>query len=331
MIDKVDIVVPWVDGNDPGWVEKYNQYSETPIKEEDRCRFRDWGIMKYWFRGIAEFAPWVNRVFLITDGQKPAFINEDCDKLVIIDHKDYIDSKYLPLFNSSAIEVGLHRIPGLSEKFIYFNDDLFLIRPTAPNYFFRGDLPCDMGIEGIFHPLRDKLQILYFNNAAYINREFDKRKVYKHQWRKWLNIKYGTYNLFNLYMLPLKCFFSFKNFHTCQPFLKSTFEEVWKKYGDEIQKTTMTRFRSESGVNQYLFKDWQLVTGKFYPTNLAKTTQYFNISDKSISQICDTILKQKKTIICLNDNYYDNHFEVVQKRISDSFEKILPNKCIFEK
>lgn len=331
MKDKIDIVVLWVDGNDPKWIEEYNQYSNTPINKDDVCRFRDWGIMKYWFRGIANYAPWVNHVFFVTNGQKPDFINENCEKLILINHSDYIDKKYLPVFNSCAIELGLHRIPGISEKFIYFNDDFFIVRPTDKEYFFKEGLPCDMGLEGVFHPLHDNLQKQYFNNAAYINQSFGKREVYKTHWRKWLNLKYGVYNLFNLYMLPIKCFFSFKNFHTCQPFLKSTFEEVWEKYGPDIQKTTMTRFRSDSGVNQYLFRNWQLVKGDFYPVNLSKTTHYFDISDDCIKDICNTITKQKKNVICLNDNYKGEHFEAIRQSIIDSFEKILPNKCIFEK
>ena len=83
-------------------------------------------IFRYWFRAVERYAPWVNKVFLVTNGKFPDWINPDNPKLVLVKHDDYIPEEYLPTFNSCAIELHLHRIKDLSEHFVYFNDDTML-------------------------------------------------------------------------------------------------------------------------------------------------------------------------------------------------------------
>ena len=146
---KIDFVVPWVDSNDPEWIKSYNHYRpEKPI--QDMARFRDWGIFRYWFRAVERYAPWVNKVFLITNGKFPEWINPSCEKLVLVKHSDYIPQKYLPTFNSKTIELNLGRIDDLSEHFVYFNDDTFICAPITPDYFFKDGLPCDYNFESIY-------------------------------------------------------------------------------------------------------------------------------------------------------------------------------------
>ena len=90
---------------------------------DDRIeRYRDWEILKYLFRSIENFAPWVNNVYFVTCGHLPAWLNTECPKLQIVSHKDFIPEKYLPTFNSHSIEWNFHRIKNLSEHFVYFND-----------------------------------------------------------------------------------------------------------------------------------------------------------------------------------------------------------------
>ena len=132
---KIDIVILWVDGNDPKWLKEKNKYSE--IKGDSNInRFRDWDNLQYLFRGIEKYATWVNKVYFITWGHLPKWLNTNHEKLVIVNHKDYIPKEYLPTFNSNVIEMNLHRIEGLSEKFIIFNDDLFLLKKTIPEDFY---------------------------------------------------------------------------------------------------------------------------------------------------------------------------------------------------
>ena len=137
--NKIDFVIIWVDGGDIEWQKQRNIYSGKDPEDLADYRFRDWENLKYWFRGVEKFAPWVNNVYFVTCGHYPKWLNLNNPKLK---HEDYIPIEYLPTFSSHTIELNLHRIKGLSENFVYFNDDFFLTKPVSPDFFFKNDLPC---------------------------------------------------------------------------------------------------------------------------------------------------------------------------------------------
>ncbi len=144
--DPVDLVYTWVDGSDPEWRAKKlraqgdlseGQINETAVSES---RFADRQELLYSLRSVEAYASWVNHIYLITDAQVPDWLDTDHPKITVIDHKDiFSDQGNLPVFNSHAIESQMHHIPGLSEKYIYMNDDLFFMRPTSPELFFTGN------------------------------------------------------------------------------------------------------------------------------------------------------------------------------------------------
>ena len=143
MVEKIDFVVAWVDGNDLVWREKKAQYdgSINTFKEgmNSEKSYREWGTFKYWFRGVEKFAPWVNKIYLVTDQQKPSWLDINSEKLVLVDHAEIICNDYLPVFSANPIESNIHRIPGLSEHFVFFNDDMYLTAPVEPIDFFSED------------------------------------------------------------------------------------------------------------------------------------------------------------------------------------------------
>ena len=114
---EIDFVLTWVDGADPEWQkEKYARMLKLGVISEadDRTeRYRDWGILPYWFRGVEKFAPWVRTIHFVTYGHLPAWMNVNHPKLHIVNHSDYIPYKYLPTFNSHTIEWNFHKISGL--------------------------------------------------------------------------------------------------------------------------------------------------------------------------------------------------------------------------
>ena len=137
---EVDIVVLWVDGNDPEWLKERMQYDNS-IKNSGNLdsRFRDWGLMRYWFRGIEKNVNWYRKIFFVTWGHVPEWLDTSHPKLRIVKHSDYIPAEYLPTYNSNTIEMNLHRIEDLSENFILFNDDIFVIDEIREEMFFRND------------------------------------------------------------------------------------------------------------------------------------------------------------------------------------------------
>ena len=99
---KIDYVIYWCDGSDEEWQKKKAQYRGTSF-QNNTVRFRDWGILKFWFRAVEQFSPWVNHIYVITDNQKPHWLDFSHPKLSHVDHKDFIPHQYLPTFNSHTI------------------------------------------------------------------------------------------------------------------------------------------------------------------------------------------------------------------------------------
>ena len=141
-MEEIDFVITWVNGSDPAWQAERAKYKCESADASD-VRYRGWGLLRYWFRGIETFAPWVRKIHFVTWGHVPDWLITDHPKIHIVKHEDFIPKEYLPTFNSRTIELFFHRIPDLSERFVYFNDDMFLTKPVKPEDFFRNGLPCD--------------------------------------------------------------------------------------------------------------------------------------------------------------------------------------------
>src|SRR5699024_7559051 len=114
---KIDFVITWVDDSDSDWLNAKNSYVENEVKDSRDIRYRDWDTLHFLFRGIEKFTPWVNKVFLVTWGHLPKWLNLNHPKLRVVKHEEFIPKKYLPTFNSHTIELNLHRIKDLSERF----------------------------------------------------------------------------------------------------------------------------------------------------------------------------------------------------------------------
>jgi hypothetical protein len=135
----IDVVITWVDGGDPAWVAKRADVLHTPYHAEaaNDSRYRNRDELRYALRSIRMYAPWVRKIFLVTDGQRPSWMVGITPGLEIVDHRDiFTDPGVLPTFNSHAIETQLHHIDGLSEHFLYFNDDMMLGCDVTPQTFF---------------------------------------------------------------------------------------------------------------------------------------------------------------------------------------------------
>jgi hypothetical protein len=135
----VDAVYTWVNGADPAWLERRARYSETAYHAEaaNAARYADHDELRYSLRSLEMFAPWIRTIYLVTDDQTPAWLDVAVPGLEVVSHRDiFRDPTVLPTFNSHAIESQLHHIDGLSEHFLYLNDDIFLGSELAPQDFF---------------------------------------------------------------------------------------------------------------------------------------------------------------------------------------------------
>ena len=325
----IDLVLTWVDGSDPEWLKEKAKYDGSCIGDKRTIRYRDWDNLKYWFRGVEKYLPWIRKIHFVTWGHLPKWLNTDAPKLNIVRHEDYIPEKYLPTFNSHTIEWNFDKIPGLSEKFIYSNDDMFFIAPMRENDFFERELPKDCALESIMIYRKDSIGHIVGNNLRVINERFNKEEVYKKYWKKWYSIKYGKKNLNNIYFRFIKFYAGFINPHIPSPFLKETFEEIWDKEYEIIDSTCSHKFRSDYDVSQWMARYWQFVTGRFVPGD-RKIGLFLVIRDDD-DKIENIIKNQKYKMICLSDNYDDVNFAYERDFINNCFDKILPEKSSFEK
>ena len=209
----IDLVVPYVNFQDENWIKTAK---ENNIDYSEIIRFRGQGnFFKYFFRGIAKNIPWINNIFLIvqSESQVPKWL--DKTKIKVVLHKDFIPNEFLPLYNSCTIEMFLGNIKELNEKFLYFNDDMYILRKLQPESFFIG-------------------------NKAYLNFEegFPTGKPYSNHCINGYNLIFDEGS-----KIPQ---------HSVKPLFKSKVIECYNLYKNEIYNS-ITKLRTEKNFNVYLF------------------------------------------------------------------------------
>lgn len=333
--NKVDIVIPWVDGYDEKWKKKAAPYIKKGLENEasenknvDDRRYRDWDILKYSFRSIEKYFGWVHKVYLVTDEQQPKWLNTTYSKVEIIDHKQIIDQKYLPLFNSSAILLNLYKIPNLAENFVLMNDDMLFTSPIKKDTYFKNGLPKDFMVENALTASIDFFKNL-FNSMQLINSTFNKREFIKKNFSKYFSYHYGIDNFRTLLSFPYQYYTGFQSIHCVQPYLKSAFEKVWELYPERLQQTCTHKTRDERDVTEWLVRYYQLASGEFVPDKVHKG-KYFNLGDKgALDEIEDILKKRKYYSICLNDDNVTD-FESTLNRITKILQSVFPRKSRYE-
>jgi len=328
----IDFVVTWVDMNDPKWQHDFASYSgkiDNTKNEVTIARFRDHGLLKFWFRGVEKFAPWVRKLHFVTCGQHPEWLNTEHPKLQLVNHTDYIPNQYLPCFNSNLIEIYMHKIPGLSEHFVYFNDDFFIINHLTQERFFTDGLPNDIAAFRINMGLSLWNKCLR-NNIRIINRRFDKKEVLEHDHDKWYTDEYGDKARLTYLLKPYNKFVTLRTPHNAQPYIKTTFEEVWEYAGKELTEMSSHRFRSPKDYTLELFKTWQICRSNFMPYNTYKNTKMFPLVFRAEKAI-KAIREQSYKLVCLNDSEHIRNYDKTLQEIHSAFESILPDKSSFEK
>lgn len=292
----VDAVITYVDGNDPLWQEDYrNALPDKPLGK----RFRDWGTLPYLLRGIRKFMPFVDNVYLVVSraSQVPAWA--DTSRLKVVVHADIIPEGCLPLFNSASIEMFLHRIPGLKDRYIYFNDDFFPVSPCREDDFFR-----------------DGKAVTGFSDCLF---SFN---LYKRQCRN--SDRMARKAAGKAFRIMFK-----RPQHTCASMLRPLCEELYSAHEDEILQSVST-LREDKNFNQYLFSDYFLHKGMAIDKRISNKHLSLGTSDKS--KISSFLRCPTSSIVCINDvEMSQMRFQTVRASIIGAFDTILPEKSEFEK
>lgn len=367
MAEKIDFVVLWVDPSDKKWQASRKKYEQEIMGadyiDNRTARYRDWDNFQYWFRGVEKFAPWVNKVHLVTCGHVPKWLNLSHPKLHVVRHEDFMPKGALPTFNSNAIELCMHKIPGLSEQFVAFNDDVFIIKPVKPTDFFKNGKPVNtMSLLAITPSRKRAYCRTLVNNIEIINDHFDFREIKKRDLTKFISPVHGKYLFTTVPLLAYGDCPGFKNYHIGNSYLKSTFEKVWKEEPEILTRTVFSRFRNyDQDVNHWLFNYWQFAEG-----NYEQHSASFGIGIRMDNpKTAKLIQKQRKHIVCLFEPKedadlntdanteaemdavtgestrtdmgasveagMDAEMEKIKKRINASLDRILSEKSEFEK
>lgn len=317
----IDFVVTWVDGSDKEWVEKKRKYDLNSNVDDGDNRYRDYGLLENWFQRVWKYAPWVRRVYLITDGQAPAWACRD-KRISIVNHTDFIPTKYLPVFNSNAIEMNLWRIADLSEHFVYFNDDMYLTQTVKiTDFFSKTGLPV---LNGSLRPVmpRDDFSKSIFKNMVLVNKLFPKNKYFSQHKSKYLAVKkYGIVDtLFSLTLIPYSTWVGFFEDHLFYPNLKSWFKNLNRDMPQVFDSVSRHRFRQDNDYTIWLLKNMYIASGNFEPRDHNIGNMYKLTQEKDLDGIRKALRNDK--VVIIEDDIKGENSEVTLTKLKQIMEKI---------
>lgn len=276
----VDAVYTWVDDTDPAWRERKRAHA-PPDQARHRgpggdARYVNRDELRHSLRSLHLYAPWIRRIHLVTAGQVPSWL-EQSDRVRVVDHREILPASALPTFNSHAIETGLHRVPGLAEHYVYFNDDVLLNRPVRP--------------EQLFSP--DGRYAAFLTDAP-IGLETDRPEA----WRS------GALNARRLLERDLGRTTTRQVAHTPHPQRRSVLEELERRYAEALEVTAHARFRSSSdlAVASSLVQYHGLMTGAAHLGELRHAWTQLRAHD--LPQRLHRLLAREHDSFCLADHHH---------------------------
>ena len=333
---KIDIVYTWVDGADSEWNRKRTATAEklgaqVSSNANSEARFQHNDELRFSLRSVFQFAPWVNKIFIVTDNQVPSWLDTSHPKITIIDHKSiFRDHSHLPTFSARGIEANLHHIEDLSEHFIYFNDDMFLGKLTKPTHFFT--------IEG--RPYLFAAKMWPKKRAHHLNRSnLIGRMDNEHQ--------HAIENSRILISESLNQDIHHDSRHTVKPMLKSVMYELEEKYADAFLQTSKHPFREKSAIIPYnLFAFYAIAKSlgkvKYLKTIHRRTHRlnllgrcffrfnftYVNMSLEHVQTVLEKVKIHKPSSFCLNQ-YSDTSAERIEA-MKSFMQAYFPDRSDYE-
>lgn len=306
----IDFVFPYVDNKEEIWRKNYIEFCSSNPGYKDRLRridterYDDLGFLRYIFRGIDDYMPYIRNVFLIVSNieQVPQWINKDKVKIVL--HKDIIPEEYLPTYNSTTIEMFLHKIPGLAEHFIYSNDDIYIINETSPEDFFNEKGNPKISLNQHRRSPQDNM----FNEVCY--RSYN--DLIPMTWK-------SASSHPDIYYRPE---------HGLHPMLKSHCAKVFNFLKNKIDKS-ITVFRTNLNYNQYLYTNYAYLSGNYQLSTVK--FKYMRL-ENSVLEASSTVAGGNYQVICLNDTAKTDRDAWRKNKflLENSFETKFPNKSKYE-
>ncbi|RAX48492.1 hypothetical protein DQ353_14810 [Arthrobacter sp. AQ5-05] len=310
--EPIDLVYTWVNGADEEWQERRRK-AETEFDgvllptANDQARYISHDELRYSLRSVESFIPWVNHIYVVTAGQRPEWMNGSSPKISLVDHKDiFEDRSALPTFNSHAIESQLHRIPNLSERFLYVNDDVFFGRLLGQQVFFTPTGYPKFALSESRFDLEETenlpVNVAAQNNSRLLETTFGKATAHK-----------------------------FK--HVAHAQLKSTLATISESHPVETRKTAFAKFRSATDLSipSALAHYYGCAMGAAFPGEI--DYRYIDIaSDQVHMKLARLFLWKRPQVFCLNEVSV-GHRERIRRNsvIHETLQRMFPWPSSFER
>ena len=311
----IDVVYTWVDGADPAWLERKARalgdnswITAVNTQAANNSRFASRDELRHSMRSLHSYAPWVRRIFLVTDNQVPAWLDTDHPYVTVVSHREVFgDTGRLPTFNSQAIESRLHRIPGLAEHFLYLNDDVILGRPVPPTMFFTpGGLTRFFPSKALVDSAPRTPDDAPVNSAGKNNRRLIQEAFGRVLTRKMM--------------------------HTPHPSRRSVIAEIEERFHEHVEATASHQFRHPddiallSSLQQY----YAYLTGRATPGEIRY--MYTDLADGNTPFRLAHLLRHRHLdVFCLNDTDSSAGVAAEQEALlADFLPAYLPFRSPFE-
>ncbi len=280
----VDVVYTWVDSSDAEWMrqrEMWRAQSDDPMESATSDeRYLDRDELLYSLRSIWAYAPFVRNIYIVTQGHRPAWLVDDNDRMRIVSHEEiFPDTSVLPTFNSHAIEACLHRIPGLAENFLYFNDDVFLGREVARSDFFT----------------KAGLTKCRFSTSAFVSAAPPGAEATPTDW--------ASFNAARMVLDDFGIQFDRKLKHVPHPMKRSVLEDLERRYPHIFDETRASRFRERTdfaipsmlaqyfGIATRQSVEWAHIPGEY---------MYADTGQDGFQAKLQQVVKTRPKFFCLN-------------------------------
>ena len=309
----IDLVYLWVDGSDPIWRAKRNAFiGETENSSSVNCegRYANNDELKYSMRSIEMYAPWIRKIFIVTDEQTPIWINTSNPKVKIVDLKDILPAECLPCFNSSLIEKFYHRIPDLSEKFLYANDDMFINKNVTPNDFFTSE-----GLPIIRLTRKPFRRFRWFWREKICKKPLKNYSISIGHASQLINDKYGTY-------------YTGMPHHNIDSYLKSDCKRIAEEVlRDEFFSNWKNRKRSNDDIQRIVYSYAALAEkrGHLRYVTLKESMMVRTHKKKDY----ENLEKYTPMLFCVNDSEYATNNDRIKAK--EMLAKRFPKKSQYEK
>lgn len=307
----IDMVYLWVDGSDPVWQAKRNAaIGITTADSATNCdgRYANNDELRYSLRSLEMYAPWIRRIFIVTDSQVPDWLDTSNPRIRIVDHTEILPADALPTFNSVVIEHAMWRIPGLADHFLYANDDMMFNRPVSPNDFFTADGRPIARLNR--RPLR---KFTLWLRAKLLGRPISNYNLTIQNAARLVENRYGRY-------------FGSKTHHNIDAYTVGSLRHTFETFQEEIEPTLANHQRSDHDIQRNIYTYVAIAEGEAVAEYVDRRTSFHMHIDNP--RHFDKIECLHPMLFCMNDSQYATDDD--RQRVASYLRHRFPEPSSFE-